>query len=168
MPAGNTGNGPASKSVNLGNGSPLGTNPNGRSAAIVPVKGLNNGVPGGTGTGNHGPVAVQIAPPQQQIAAAHPPTVVSPMAHPPVITFTPRPVYTPEATSMHLEGEARVSVRLNANGSVQVLGLIHGLGHGLDQSALAAAQGIRFKPATDAVGHPVDFPTTVIIRFAIN
>jgi len=168
MPASNTGNGPASKSVNLGNGSPQGTNLNGRSAAVVPVRGLNNGVPGGTGTGNHGPVAVQIAPPQQQVAAAHPPTVVSPMAHPPVITFTPRPVYTPEATSLHLEGESRVSVRLNANGSVQVLGLIHGLGHGLDQSALNAAQGIRFKPATDATGHPIDFPTTVIIRFAIN
>jgi TonB family protein len=85
-----------------------------------------------------------------------------------VITFTPKPVYTTEASNMHLEGAATVSVRLGANGAVQVLGLIHGLGHGLDQSALAAAQGIRFRPATDASGHPVDFPTTVIIRFSIN
>jgi protein TonB len=167
MPAGNTGNGPPSKSVNLGNGSPQGTNLQGRSAAITPIKGLNNGVPGGTGTGNHGPVVVQIAPPQQ-VASAPKPTVISPMAHPPVITYTPKPAYTAEASSMHLEGEARVSVRLNANGSVQVLTLVHGLGHGLDQSALSAAQGIRFKPATDAAGQPVDFPTTVVIRFAIN
>jgi len=167
MPASNSGNGPPSKSVNLGNGSPQGTNLQGRSAAIVPVKGLNNGVPGGTGTGTHGPVSVQIAPPQQ-VAAAHAPTVVSPMAHPPVITYTPKPAYTTEASSMHLEGEARVSVRLNADGTVQVLGLIHGLGHGLDQSALASAQGIRFRPATDGSGHPVDFPTTVVIHFAIN
>jgi TonB family protein len=167
MPAGNTGNGPPSKSVNLGNGSPQGTNLNGRSAAVVPVKGLNNGVPGGTGTGRNGPVSVQIAPPQQQVAASHP-TVVSAMAHPPVITFTPKPVYSAEARSLNLEGEARVSVRLSANGTVQVLALVHGLGHGLDQAALAAAQGIRFKPATDGAGHPVDSTNTVVIRFAIN
>jgi protein TonB len=167
MPASNTGSGPRSTSVNLGNGSPQGTNLNGRSAAVVPVKGLNNGVPGGTGTGRNGPVSVQIAPPQQQIAAARP-TVVGPSGHPPVITYTPKPIYSAEASALHLEGEARVSVRLNANGSVQVLGLIHGLGHGLDQSALASAQGIRFRPATDGAGHPVDFPTTVVIRFAIN
>jgi protein TonB len=168
MPASNTGNGPRSTKVDLGNGSPQGTNLQSRSTAVVPVKGLNNGVPGGTGTGTHGPVSVQIAPPQQQVAAAHPPAVVSPMAHPPVITYTPKPAYSAEASSLHLEGEARVSVRLNANGTVQVLGLIHGLGHGLDQSALASAQAIRFRPATDATGHPVDFPTTVVIRFAIN
>jgi protein TonB len=152
--------------VNLGNGSPLGTNVNGRSAAVVPVKGLNNGVPGGTGTGTR-PVSVQMGQQPQQVAANHP-VVVSPMAHPPVITFTPKPAYTAEANSLHIEGEARVSVRLNANGTVQVLSLVHGLGHGLDQSALNAAQGIRFKPATDGNGQPIDFPTQVIIRFAIN
>jgi periplasmic protein TonB len=167
MPASNNGNGPASKSVNLGNGSPQGTNLNGRSAAVVPVKGLNNGVPGGTGTGRNGPVSVQIAPPQQQIAAARP-TVTGPSGHPPVITYTPKPVYSAEAKSLNLEGEARVSVKLSANGTVQVLSLVHGLGHGLDQAALAAAQGIRFRPATDAAGHPVDSTNTVVIRFALN
>jgi TonB family protein len=168
MPASNTGNGPPSKSVNLGNGSPQGTNLNGRSAAIVPVKGLSNGVPGGTGTGNRGPVSVQIAPPQQQIAAAHPAPIVSTMAHAPIVTSTPRPVYTAEARAAHIEGDARVNVRFLANGSMQVLGLSSGLGHGLDQAALTAAQGIRFKPATDTAGHPIDFTSTITVHFVLN
>jgi len=168
MPPGNTGSGKPTAVRIQGNGGPTGTNMNGTSVAVVPVKGLSSGVPGGTGTGNHGPVVVQIAPPQQQQIAVNHPPVVSAMAHQPVITYTPKPAYTAEATALHLEGSASVSVRLNANGTVQVLGLTHGLGHGLDQSALAAAQGIRFKPATDAAGQPMDFPTTVVIRFAIN
>jgi TonB family protein len=49
-----------------------------------------------------------------------------------------------------------------------VVGLTHGLGHGLDQSALNAARGIRFKPATDSSGNPVDFPTTITVHFLIN
>jgi TonB family protein len=167
MPPGNTGSGKPTNVRIQGNGGPTGTNLNGTSVAVVPVKGLNTGVPNGTGTGRNGPVSVQIAPQQQQVAAARP-TVVSPMAHPPVITYTPKPIYSAEASAMHLEGEARVSVRLNGNGTVQVLSLVRGLGHGLDQSAMAAAQGIRFKPATDGNGQPVDFPTTVVIRFAIN
>jgi protein TonB len=166
MPPSNTGSGKPTNVRIQGNGSPQGS-PNGRSVAVTPVNGFKNGVPNGTGNDRNGPVSVQMGGPQQ-VAAAHAPAVVSPMAHPPVITYTPKPAYTAEASSLHLEGEARVSVRLDANGTVQVLGLTRGLGHGLDQSALAAAQGIRFRPATDATGHPVDFATTVVIRFAIN
>jgi len=168
MPSGNTGNGPPSKSVNLGNGSPQGTNLQGRSAAITPIKGLNNGVPGGTGTGNRGPVSVQIAPPQQQVATVRPAPVVSAMAHTPIVTVNPRPVYTAEARAAHIEGDVRVNVRFLANGSMQVLGIASGLGHGLDQAAIAAAQGIRFKPATDSAGNPVDFTSTITVHFVLN
>jgi TonB family protein len=169
MPAGNTGNGPPSKTVNLGNGSPQGTNLQGRSAAITPIKGLNNGVPGGTGTGTHGPVVVQIAPPQQQQVAANRPTpIVSPMAHGPIVIYTPKSVFTPEARAAHIEGGVRVNVRFLANGTMQVLGIASGLGYGLDQSALATAQGIRFKPATDTAGHPIDYAETITIHFTFN
>jgi TonB family protein len=167
MPTSNTGNGPPSKTVNLGNGSPQGTNLQGRSAAITPIKGLNNGVPGGTGTGTHGPVSVQIAPPQQVAAATRPTPVVSPMAHGPVVTSFPKPVYTAEARAAHIEGDARVSVRFLATGNIQVLGLVNGLGHGLDQAALTAAQGIHFKPAMDASGQPIDYTETITIHFLL-
>jgi len=168
MPPGNTGSGKPTNVRIQGNGAPTGSDMNGRSPAVTPVKGLNNGVTGGTGTGNRGPVVVQIAPPQQQVATARPPAVASPMAHGPIVVSFPRPVYTPEARAAHIEGDARVSVRFLANGSIQVLSLVSGLGHGLDQAALAAAQGIRFKPATDASNHPIDYTETITIHFVLN
>ena len=36
---------------------------------------------------------------------------------------------------MHLEGNAVVSVVFHANGTMEVIGLVHGLGHGLDENA---------------------------------
>jgi periplasmic protein TonB len=39
---------------------------------------------------------------------------------------------------------------------VTVAGVLSGLGHGLDESAVRAAQGTRFDPALDASGRPVD------------
>jgi len=43
-----------------------------------------------------------------------------------------------------------------------------GLGHGLNESEIAVAQGLRFKPALDSNGQPVDFPTKIIVRFVSN
>jgi len=167
MPPGNTGSGPASKSVNLGNGSPAGIDLKGRDVAVQPVKGLRNGVVGGTGTGVSGPKQVQLAvaqapppPPQVKAQAA--------LAKPPVVTYMPKAEFTAEAKSLHIEGRAVVSVVFHANGSITVVGIVHGLGHGLDESALTAARGIRFKPALDSAGQPIDFPTQVIVSFVSN
>jgi TonB family protein len=88
-------------------------------------------------------------------------------ATPPKVTYKPTPVYTDEAKALHLEGKATVSVIFHANGTMEVLGLVHGLGHGLDESALQAARGVRFQPALDATGRPIDFPTQIIITFAL-
>jgi hypothetical protein len=44
--------------------------------------------------------------------------------------------------------------------------VIHGLGHGLDEAAIEAAEHIQFKPAISG-GHAVDFPATVHIVFQI-
>jgi TonB family protein len=43
-----------------------------------------------------------------------------------------------------------------------------GLGHGLDQSALNAAQQIRFRPAIDANGNPTDWEGVVRVHFQIS
>jgi hypothetical protein len=48
---------------------------------------------------------------------------------------------------------------------VTVLGLGNSLGHGLDEAAVATAKGIRFKPAVDASGAPVDWEGVVSITF---
>jgi TonB family protein len=128
--------------------------------------GIGAGSGTGFGSGARGPVTVQIAP--QHVVAPVRPATATTLSKPPVVTYVPKPVYTEEAKALHLEGDAAVKVRLMADGTVQVLGLTHGLGHGLDQSALNAARGIRFKPATDSSGNAVDFPTTVTVHFLIN
>ena len=168
MPPGNTGNGPRATSVNLGNGSPAGTDLRGRSVAAVPVKGLSNGVTGGTGTGVNGPRQVQLQTAQVAATPAQPTVRTATLAKPPVVTYQPKAQYTPEATALHLEGEAIVSVVFRANGTIDVVGVVHGLGHGLDESALSVARGIRFKPAVDSNGQPTDFPTKIIVRFVSN
>src|SRR3989454_5629233 len=58
----------------------------------------------------------------------------------------PKPEYTDEARSMKLEGEVLLRVLFTATGEARVIETIRGLGHGLDESAIRAAQRIRFKP----------------------
>jgi TonB family protein len=168
MRASNTGNGPNSTKVNLGSGSPNGSNLHGRDNASQPVVGVKLGVPGGTGPLN-APVhaqAVQIGVPPPP-PPVHNTVATLSSATPPKVTYKPTPVYTDEAKALHLEGKATVSVIFHANGTMEVLGLVHGLGHGLDESALQAARGVRFQPALDATGRPIDFPTQIIITFAL-
>ena len=82
------------------------------------------------------------------------------------ILAKPNPQYTDEARKLGLEGEVLVQVVFPASGPVQVVRVIKGLGHGLDESAMHAAEQIRFKPALQN-GKPVDFPATVHIVFQI-
>ncbi len=70
-----------------------------------------------------------------------------PATTPVEITFKPNPVYTPEARSLKLEGEVLLEVLFSANGTLHVNKVVRGLGHGLDEAAVAAANKIRFKPA---------------------
>ncbi len=78
----------------------------------------------------------------------------------------PTPTYTDEARKLKIEGEVILEVDFASTGSVRVLRVVRGLGHGLDEAAARAAEQIRFKPAQDA-GRPVDFRTTVHIVFRL-
>src|SRR5450631_1252257 len=80
------------------------------------------------------------------------------------ITFKPNPVYTDEARSLKLEGEVLLEVSFSANGTLHVNRVVRGLGHGLDEAAIAAANKIRFKPALRA-GQPVDSTAVVHVTF---
>jgi TonB family protein len=51
-------------------------------------------------------------------------------------------------------------------GWVEVIRVIRGLGHGLDEAAVRAAQQIRYKPARRD-GQPVEFPASVRIVFQL-
>jgi TonB family protein len=82
------------------------------------------------------------------------------------ILSKPRPEYTAEGRDLKLEGDVVIDVVFLANGSMQVSHVVSGLGHGLDEAAVRAAQQIKFKPAKRD-GEAVDFPARVRIEFRL-
>ncbi len=82
------------------------------------------------------------------------------------ITYKPNPVYTDEARSLKLEGEVLLEVAFMANGQLHVNRVIRGLGHGLDEAAIAAANKIRFKPAMQN-GQAMDSTAIVHVVFQL-
>jgi TonB family protein len=63
------------------------------------------------------------------------------------ITYKPNPAYTDEAKNLKLEGEVLLEVEFLASGQLHVNRVVRGMGHGLDETAVAAANKMRFKPA---------------------
>jgi TonB family protein len=82
------------------------------------------------------------------------------------ITFKPRPVYTDEGRQLKIEGEVLLDVVFTATGQIHVVKVVHGLGHGLDESAVHAAEKIQFKPAQKD-GQPQDFEAVLHIEFQL-
>ena len=89
-----------------------------------------------------------------------------PATTPVEITYKPNPVYTEDARQLKLEGEVLLEVFFGANGQLHVSRVVRGLGHGLDESALAAANLMRFKPALRN-GLPVDSRAVVHVVFRL-
>jgi TonB family protein len=113
---------------------------------------------GSIATGGFGSEQVVHGGPKIAQADAGPATV------PVEITFKPQPVYTDEARSLKLEGEVLLEVMFGANGTLHVNRVVRGLGHGLDEAAIAAANKMRFKPAA-RMGQPVDSTAVVHVSF---
>jgi TonB family protein len=120
-----------------------------------------NGRGGTVKTGGFGETAAAPNQPVQR------PKAVTPSTTPVEILSKPKPVYTQEARNLHLEGEVSLEVIFSASGSVQVVRVIQGLGHGLDEAAQTAASRIRFKPGTRD-GAPVDTRATIRIVFELT
>jgi TonB family protein len=83
------------------------------------------------------------------------------------ILFKPKPAYTVEAREMRLEGEVSLQVIFQASGTIRVVRVVQGLGHGLDEAAQQAALRVRFKPAKRG-GVPVDTNATIKISFELT
>jgi len=136
----------------------------------VASTGFGNGTaipPTGNGGGTHrtvqqggfNQVLVEPEKPKQQTAQA---AAVQPIE----ITDKPKPEYTVEARALKIEGQVVVSVIFKANGEIVVQNVVQGLGHGLDEMAVKAAQHIKYKPAISN-GQPVDFPARVHVEFQL-
>jgi len=82
------------------------------------------------------------------------------------IVSKPNPIYTQEARDLKLEGEVLLEVVFAAAGQLRVVRVQRGLGHGLDEAAVRAAQQIRYKPALRD-GQPYDSVATLHVRFQL-
>jgi TonB family protein len=82
------------------------------------------------------------------------------------IISKPTPAYTDEARKLKIEGEVLLEVVFEASGKLHVVRVVRGLGHGLDENAIRAAEQIHFKPAQKA-GQPADFTATLHIVFQL-
>src|SRR5579864_1251634 len=109
----------------------------------VATAGKGDGRGNGKGVATGGFGAEQVVHQGPKIAQAD----SGPATTPVEITFKPNPIYTQEARDLKLEGEVLLEVSFSANGTLHVNRVVRGLGHGLDEAAIAAANKIRFKPA---------------------
>ena len=96
----------------------------------------------------------------KKVAAKEPPTT------PVEILSKPKPKYTDEGRKLKIEGEVRLEVLFTATGEVRVIRVVQGLGHGLDEQAVRAAEQIKFKPA-QREGQSVDSNATLHIIFQL-
>jgi TonB family protein len=138
---------------------------------VVASTGFGNGVATGNArTSSSGTVkqagfgsADVPAPPtvQSRPAQAAPAKIV-----PAEILSKPTPIYTDEARAKRIEGEVLLEVVFEASGKLRVVKIVRGLGHGLDDSAVHAAEQIRFKPALKD-GQPSDSTAVVHIIFQL-
>jgi len=166
MNAANTGAGQAGATkLSLGSGSPNGSVTGTRAVAVV---GLPTGQPNGTGTAPRGATQpIQLAQAQQPAPAKQMTAQSLTQASGPTVVSKPKPEYTAEAIRQHIEGKVYVKIRVTPSGSVEVIGVTTPLGHGLDESAVRAVQGTRFKPAVDAAGNPIPWEGVVSVIFQL-
>jgi TonB family protein len=136
----------------------------------VASAGFGNGIGSGRGArGNSGPETVQQGGFGSVVAGKAARTETTAQAAPvtPVVILSkPDPVYPLEARRLRIEGEVVLSVLFGSSGNLRVLKVVQGLGHGMDQAAVEAAERIRFKPA-ERDGRPVDSTALVHIIFQL-
>ena len=77
-----------------------------------------------------------------------------------------KPVYTDEARERRVEGEVTLRVRFSADGGIEVLEVLRGLGYGLDEAAAQAVSAVEFRPARQD-GVPVDSVLSVAVAFRL-
>lgn len=141
---------------------------------VVASAGFGNGVATGDNSGrvsaSRGTVrqsgfgdADVITTPQPKATKLNEPVVRTVPAE---ITYKPRPVYTEEGRKLKIEGEVLLQVVFTATGQIRIVKVVQGLGHGLDESAIQAAEKIQYKPALKN-GQPADFEAVVHVVFQL-
>ena len=149
-------------STGFGNGTKFGSNAGvvGR-VASAPVPGTMNTVP----TGFTGKVASVGIPAATVVRAPVAAKAMLPSTQPEV--SIPKPTYTDEARHLRIQGNVVLRVTFFASGQIQVLGVLQGLGHGLDEQARTAVQQGRVLRPAMRNGQAVDMTTNITITFQL-
>lgn len=127
-------------------------------------------VPQGIPGGSQANTAKLAAAPVKRSLSAAPAAPLDECAEPPAKpkpVNVPQPAYTDQARAAGIEGKVRVELTVDETGRVVSVRLIAGLGHGLDEAALAAAQRATFQPAVRC-GKPTRATFTISMRFAAS
>jgi len=155
----------AAGSFDLPSGSGQGNGLGGKTAGVVESAGFGNGTAIGgtkmTGTVQQTAFDTTSRPEQNKAQIVR----VAP-TKPVEILSKPKPAYTEEGRKLKLDGEVRLEVLFKLSGQVHVIRVIQGLGYGLDQEAVKAAEQIKFNPALHE-GQPVDSTAVVHIVFQL-
>lgn len=134
---------------------------------------------GGTGTGLALPAGGSTRGAAPAVARALGPAVRKPLAAPgftpagdceepakkPKPLNVPQPAYSDRAREAGIEGKVRVELTVDETGSVLSVRVLSGLGYGLDEAAVAAAQRATFEPARRC-GKAARATFTISMRFS--
>lgn len=89
-----------------------------------------------------------------------------PFDNPPRIVFKVESEYSEEARRVHLEGDVRLKIIIDADGKPRDLQVARSLGLGLDENAMAAVSKWKFQPGTKN-GQVVAGPAQIEINFRL-
>ena len=92
--------------------------------------------------------------------------VCSAQSGPPRLHRKVEPEYSEEARQARLEGNVVLNVMVGTDGKVSDLQVLHGLGMGLDESAVTAVSAWQFDPATKH-GEPVSARARIEVNFRL-
>jgi periplasmic protein TonB len=84
----------------------------------------------------------------------------------PVLVFSPDPEFSEEARKAKFMGIVTVNLWVDEKGNPTHVRVLHGVGMGLDEKALAAVKQYKFKPAMEG-GKPVTVELNVEVNFQI-
>jgi protein TonB len=146
-------------------------------AETLPDFGLE--LSGGSGTGLALPAGGSARGAAPAVARALGPAVKRPLAAPgsalagdcdepakkPKPLHVPQPAYSDRAREGGIEGKVRVELTVDEAGSVVSVRVLSGLGYGLDEAAVAAAQRASFEPALRC-GKATRATFTISMRFS--
>ncbi len=151
-------------STGIGDGIKYGNNqgrPGGKVAtAVVPTATV------ATPSGNVGKVASAGIPTAPTAVVEAPRAVAGPPPTLPEVSV-PVPTYTDEARNLKIQGDVILRVTIFASGQVQVVSVVQGLGHGLDEQARLAVQHTRVLRPGTRNGQAVDMTINVTIKFQL-